>query len=85
MPGLVASLDIWATPPKMKRVIPLTGIPFLMATRLWLSSCATTETKSMELEARATPQRSGEDQDGRNSPRNTAREEVTINKARNQL
>jgi hypothetical protein len=69
----------------MKRVIPITGIPFLMATRLWLSSCAITEAKSMELAVRATPHRSGKDQVGYRLPRNIAREEVIRNRMRNQL
>ena len=56
--GWVASLESWDTPPKMKRVMPSTGMPLRRASRLWESSWTTTEAKKRRLVTSAMPHRS---------------------------
>jgi len=47
--GLVGSPLIWATPPKMNRVMDSTGMPDARATTLCIISWASTEAKNSKL------------------------------------
>jgi len=55
-PGVAGSSSIWATPPKMNRVILLMGMPERRATSAWDSSCATTDPKNSSVVAMAVSQ-----------------------------
>ncbi|MGB3129480.1 MAG: hypothetical protein WBC11_07175, partial [Dehalococcoidia bacterium] len=66
-PGLDASLAIRAAPPKINRVILLTSIPFLRATKLCASSWNINEAKNRKLVQSPTIQQASVDQSGYSS------------------
>ena len=53
-PADCVSRDIFATPPKNHRSMPLISIPSRRATRAWPSSCRMSETKNRNTAATAT-------------------------------